>query len=104
GGMVGGKLMHGLVHPEMGHMFLPRDPVADPFAGSCPYHGDCLEGLAAGPAIEKRWGVSAQDLPPDHAAWTLEANYLALGMANITLALSPQRIIMGGGVMEQSHL
>lgn len=104
GGMVGGKLLHGLMHPEMGHMLLPHDLEIDPFPGWCPYHGDCLEGLAAGPAIEKRWGTPASQLPPDHAAWALEAHYLALGLANITLVLSPQRIILGGGVMDQTHL
>ncbi len=104
GGMVGGELIHGLVHPEMGHMLLPRDPQADPFEGSCPFHGDCLEGLASGPAIEARWGRPAAELPPDHPAWALEAEYLALACCNLTLTLSPQRIILGGGVMHQAQL
>jgi fructokinase len=104
GGMLGGKLMHGMVHPEMGHMLVPHDLTRDPYVGKCIYHGDCLEGLAAGPAIERRWGMAAHLLPPDHAAWALEAHYLALGLANIVLALSPQRIIMGGGVMDQAQL
>ncbi|MFI5184548.1 MAG: ROK family protein [Vicinamibacteria bacterium] len=104
GGLVGGQLMHGLVHPEMGHLRLPRDPVSDPFPGACPFHGDCLEGLASGPALLARWGRPAQDLPRDHAAWPLEARYLGLALVNLICALSPQRIVMGGGVMEQPHL
>ena len=104
GALVGGRLIHGLVHPEMGHMRIPHDRVVDPFAGSCVFHGDCLEGLAAGPAIEKRWGVTARELAPDHAAWRLEARYLAAGIANLVCTLSPQLILMGGGVMDQAHL
>jgi len=104
GGMVGGRLMHGLVHPEMGHMRLPHDGEADPFRGICPYHGDCLEGLACGPALEARWGQPAQTLPPDHPAWPLQARYLALALVNLICTLSPQRIIMGGGVMKQQRL
>jgi len=104
GGMVGGRLLHGLIHPEMGHVRIPRDPEADPYAGCCPYHGDCLEGLASGPAIEGRWGKRAEFLPADHPAWELEAWYLALGVVNFICTLSPQRVIMGGGVMEQPHL
>jgi fructokinase len=104
GGMVAGSLLHGLMHPEMGHIHLPRDPEQDPFEGICPYHGDCLEGLAAGPALEARWGKRAETLPDDHPAWKLEAHYLALGLVNILLSLSPQKIILGGGVMEQPQL
>ena len=104
GGMVGGKLMHGLVHPEMGHMRLPHDREADPFEGVCPFHGDCLEGLATGPALEARWGQRGETLPPDHPAWPLEAHYLALAVANLVCTLSPQRIILGGGVMKEHHL
>lgn len=104
GGMVNGKLMHGLLHPEMGHIFIPHDLAADPFAGSCPFHNDCLEGLASGFAIEKRWGQKASSLPPDHPAWLLEANYLALGLANLIFTFSPQKIIIGGGVMDQKQL
>lgn len=104
GGMINGKLIHGLMHPEMGHIRLPHDRERDPFAGSCPYHGDCWEGLAAGPALKARWGQRSETLPENHPAWPLEANYLALGLVNIIYVLSPQRIIMGGGVMEQSQL
>lgn len=104
GGLVGGQLMHGLVHPEMGHLRLPRDAAADPFPGACPFHGDCLEGLASGPALLARWGRAAEALPPEHAGWALEARYLALALVNFICTLSPQRIVMGGGVMEQSHL
>lgn len=114
GGMVGGKLMHGLIHPEMGHVRLPHDlavpgsgqrgPYVDPFPGICPYHGDCLEGLACGPALEARWGQAPETLPADHPAWSLQARYLALAVVNLICTLSPQRVIMGGGVMKQRHL
>lgn len=104
GGLAGGKLMHGLVHPEMGHMRLPHDYEADPFAGICPFHGDCLEGLASGPALQARWGRPGETLPPDHPAWPLQARYLALALTNLICILSPQRIILGGGVMNRHHL
>lgn len=104
GAMVNGKLLHGLMHPEMGHMLVPHNWDADPYAGFCPYHGDCWEGLAAGPGLEGRWQTRAENLPPEHPAWELEAHYLALGLVNIITVLSPQRIIMGGGVMDQLHL
>jgi fructokinase len=104
GALVGGKLVHGLVHPEMGHMRIPHDRVADPFPGICPFHGDCLEGLASGPAIEARWGIPAHQLLPDDPAWCLEARYLAAGLVNLICTLSPRCILMGGGVMDQQHL
>lgn len=104
GGLVGGRLMHGLLHPEMGHMRVPHDWQADPFKGTCPFHGDCLEGMAAGPAIAARWGQRAETLPPDHPAWQLEAHYLALALSNLILTISPQRIILGGGVMSEPHV
>ncbi|MBI5564390.1 MAG: ROK family protein [Chloroflexi bacterium] len=104
GGMVNGQLLHGLLHPEAGHMLLPRDPQRDPFTGACPYHGDCFEGLACGPAMARRWGQPAETLPPDHPAWQLEAHYVALAVANLALVLSPQRIVIGGGVMQQPGL
>ncbi len=104
GVMVNGRLLHGLLHPEMGHILLPRDHQADPFAGACPFHGDCFEGLASGPALEKRWGAKAETLPPDHPAWDLEAQYIALALVSYILTLSPQRIVLGGGVMQQAHM
>ncbi len=104
GAIVNGSPVHGLVHSEMGHMMLKRDPARDPFAGVCPYHGDCLEGLASGPALEKRWGAKADTFAPDHPAWDLEAHYIAQAMCNTIYLLSPQRIILGGGVMSQSQL
>lgn len=103
GGLVEGQRLHGLVHPEMGHIFVPR--VADDvFGGVCPFHGDCLEGLASGPAVEGRWGVAGADLPEDHPAWVLEAHYLGYALVNFITTLSPQRLILGGGVMAQEHL
>lgn len=104
GVMVNGRLLHGLIHPEMGHIPLPHDWAADPFPGRCPYHGDCLEGMASGPAIEDRWHQKGYDLPPDHPAWELEAHYLALALHSFICTLSPQRIIMGGGVMAQPQI
>ena len=104
GAIVGGKRLHGMMHPEMGHMYIPHDRDRDPFDGICPFHQDCLEGLASGPAIKARWGGSGESLPGDHPAWKLEAHYLAIGLVNVIYALSPQRIIMGGGVMRQRHL
>ena len=103
GAMVGGRPVHGLLHPEMGHMLIARR-ADDNFEGTCPYHDACFEGLAAGPAIERRWGTKAEVLPEDHPAWELEAHYLGLGVANLVCALSPQRVILGGGVMSQQHL
>jgi fructokinase len=104
GAMVHGQVVHGLVHPEIGHLRIPHDLAADPFPGICPYHGDCLEGLACGPAMQKRWNAPAATLPEDHPAWALEAHYLALALMNLTVTLSPQRILLGGGVMHQPHL
>ncbi len=104
GGLINGRLMHGLVHPEMGHIPLPHDWEADPFPGLCPFHGDCLEGMASGPAIEARWQKPGQALPADHPAWEWEAHYLALALHSFVCTLSPQRIIMGGGVMAQPQL
>jgi fructokinase len=98
GGMVGGKLLHGLQHPEFGHLRIPHDLSGDPFPGSCPYHGDCWEGLASGTAIAKRWGRPASTVE-DEAAWELESRYLALGLVAVIAVLSPERILIGGGVM-----
>ena len=104
GGMVNSGLIHGLVHPEMGHIRIPHDHEKDHFEGCCPYHGDCLEGLASGKAVELRWGKRAEELPEDHPAWELEAQYLALGIGNIICTLSPGRIITGGGLMKNPSL
>lgn len=104
GAMVEGRMLHGVMHTEMGHIRIPHDFDADPFPGNCPYHGDCFEGLATGPSIEARWGHRAETLPPDHPAWALEAHYLGLACANFVLTNCPQRIILGGGVMQQAHL
>jgi fructokinase len=94
GAVVGGEVVHGLLHPEFGHMRIPHDVERDPFPGVCPYHGDCLEGLASGTAIEARGGVS----------WEIEAEYLALGLVNVTSILAPQRVILGGGVLQEPTL
>jgi fructokinase len=104
GGMVGGKLMHGLTHPEMGHVFIPHDRERDPFSGCCPSHGDCFEGLASGPALRARWQQSPEELPPHHHAWALQVRYTSLALANTICMLSPQRIILGGGVMDNQFL
>jgi fructokinase len=104
GALVNGKILHGLLHPEMGHIPLPHDKALDPFESICPFHPDCFEGLASGPAMEKRWGQKAETLPPDHPAWELEAKYIALALRSFICTLSPQRIIIGGGVAQQPHL
>jgi fructokinase len=103
GAIVGGRRLHGATHPEMGHMRVPRHP-DDPFPGACPFHGDCLEGLASGAAIRVRRGLPGEALTVDDPVWALEARYLALGLTNIIMMLSPRRIIVGGGVMRQSFL
>jgi len=103
GAIVNGRPLHGLVHPEMGHLAIPRDP-ADPFAGACPYHGDCLEGLASAVALRARWGAAPQTLPAGHEAWPLQARYLALGVVAIAAVLSPRRVALGGGVMRAAGL
>jgi fructokinase len=104
GAVVHGRPLRGLVHPEMGHLRIPRDAAADRFPGACPYHGDCLEGLASGEAMRRRWGAPAEALPAAHPAWDLEARYLALGLVAAIAVLSPRRIAVGGGVMRAAHL
>lgn len=105
GGLLSDKMMHGLIHPEMGHMYVPHDRKQDPYKGVCPYHKNCLEGLASVHAIRNRWGFkSAKEIPDEHPAWDLEAKYLGYAMANCVMSLSPQRIIIGGGVMNRKIL
>jgi fructokinase len=103
GGMVNGRLIHGLIHPELGHMRVPHDHERDPFEGVCPYHGDCLEGLASGRAMQVRRGRPATEID-DEDAWALEADYLAFGLLNLITVLSPQRIVVGGGVARNPGL
>lgn len=103
GGIQKGQFIQGFSHPEMGHQLLRRHP-ADTYQGNCPFHGDCLEGLAAGPAIEKRLGIKGSNLPTEDAYWEIEADYLAQCAYNTTLLFSPEMIIFGGGVMKQDQL
>ena len=104
GAVVNGRPIHGLIHPEMGHFRIPHDVAEDPFPGCCPFHGDCFEGLASGPALARRWGMPGEDIPEIHAAWKLEAKYLAHALAIYICILSPQRIVLGGGVMRRKQL
>jgi len=101
---VNGSLLHGMIHPEAGHLPMPHDLERDPFPGICPFHQDCFEGLATGVAMEKRWGQPAATLPPDHPAWDLEAHYIAHAMTSYIYILSPQRIILGGGVGQRDDI
>jgi fructokinase len=98
-----GRLLHGMMHPEAGHILMKRHP-KDTFEGWCPFHKDCLEGLAAGPAIEKRWGQEGALLTDNSAVWELEAYYIAQACVDYTMILSPERIILGGGVLKQPCL
>lgn len=100
--LIGGAPHGGANHPEAGHIRLPRAPGDTDFPGICPFHGDCLEGLASGPAMRARWGVPGESLPTDHPAWAIEADYLAGLCATLTYIVRPDRIILGGGVMD-SH-
>ena len=105
GGIINGIPLHGLLHPEMGHIFIPRDNSdKKSYEGNCPRHKDCFEGLASGPAIRNRWGRPPQDLNRDHPAWEYIAKYISYALVNYICTLSPQRIIIGGGVMKQSKL
>lgn len=101
--MSNGNLLHGLLHPEVGHVSLKRHP-DDTFEGVCPYHSDCFEGLCSGPALFKRYGIPGEKLPIDHEAWKYQAYYIGQALANYILVLSPEMIILGGGVMQQQHL
>jgi fructokinase len=100
----GGKPMLGMLALEMGHLRIPHDLYLDPFPGSCPFHGDCLEGLASGPAIETRLEVKGEALPDNHPFWGMEADYVASALVNLILTLSPRKIILGGGVMQRGFL
>jgi len=101
--LVGGTPVHGLQHPEVGHLRIPHDRDEDPFPGMCPFHGDCWEGLASGPAMEARWGRPADEVADD-APWALEARYLALGVLALMAVVSPRRIVVGGGVLNRRGL
>lgn len=103
GVMSNGKLLHGMLHPELGHTIVAKS-AADKGASVCPFHDSCLEGLAAGPSIEKRWGKSAKELTDNAEVWELEAEYIGTALVNFCMTLSPQKIILGGGVMHQTHL
>jgi fructokinase len=104
GGMSNGRLLHGLLHPEMGHILIPHDSKEDPYQGKCPFHKNCFEGLASGPALKERWGEAGENLSDDHRAWDLEAEYISYALINYICTLSPQRIIIGGGVMQRKKL
>ena len=104
GFILDGKPHRGLTSLEMGHIRLPRDPKRDPFPGACPYHGDCFEGLASGPAIEARMGRRAESLADDDPFWEVESAYIASALVNYILTLAPQRIIIGGGVMQKDFM
>ena len=103
GAVINGQILAGHSHPEMGHIILRPHP-EDTFEGGCPFHQNCLEGLAAGPAIEKRFNTKAELMDQDHLVWKFEAYYLAQALMNYVLILSPEKIILGGGVMNQMHL
>lgn len=103
GVFVNGGLLHGMMHPEAGHILLQRHP-ADAYGGRCPFHGNCLEGMAAGPALEERWGEKGALLASRREVWEMEAYYLAQACVNYTLTYAPRRIILGGGVMHQEQL
>ncbi len=98
GAVVGGTPVHGISHPEMGHVRIPHDRASDPFAGCCPYHGDCFEGLASGPALVARYGAAGETLADDHPGLALAAHYTALALTNVIFSLAPQRIVVGGGL------
>ena len=99
-----GKPLIGLLSPEIGHIRIPHDLKRDPFPGACPFHGDCFEGLASGPAIEKRFNARGETIHEDDPFWDVEADYIASALANTILTLSPKRIILGGGIMQRAYL
>jgi fructokinase len=104
GYLINGKPLLGLLNLEMGHLRIPHNREQDPFDGSCPFHGDCFEGLASGPAIEKRLGTPGSVVPETDPFWDIEAEYIAAALMNYILTLSPKKIIIGGGVMQRDFL
>ncbi|MBE0687012.1 MAG: ROK family protein [Anaerolineaceae bacterium] len=104
GAIINKKPLHGLIHPEMGHILLNQDTSMDTYSGKCPYHRNCFEGLACGPSIKDRWGTSAENLDDNHPAWILETDYIAQAMSNFVCSFSPKKIILGGGVMQKKLL
>jgi len=102
--IVNGKIVHGLVHPEFGHMRIPHNTRSDPFPGVCPYHQDCFEGLASGPALKARWNLEPKKIPEDHMAWDLEAEYIGHALVNLICTISPELIVIGGGIMHHYSL
>ena len=104
GAIIDKKMLHGLIHPEMGHIIIPKFH-NDKLKSVCPFHESCLEGLASGPAMMKRWNIhSATDLENNHIGWDMEANYLSIAIANYILCLSPEKVIIGGGVLNKKNL
>lgn len=97
--VVDGRAVHGIAHPEAGHIRPRRDPRHEGFAGICPFHGDCLEGLASGPAIGAAWGAEPPALPPEHPAWDVQAGYVAQLCETLILTVAPALIVLGGGAM-----
>lgn len=98
------RLLHGMLHPEAGHILLARHPHDGCRRGVCPYHTNCFEGLASGPAIAARWSRPAEELAERTEVWQLEAYYIGQALCNYIMTLSPERIILGGGVMHQTQL
>ena len=103
GVVLNGQILQGIGHPEMGHIHVKRHP-EDTYEGTCPYHKDCLEGLAAGPSLEARTGIRGENLPEDHPIWDLQAYYIGQALMTYSLTLAPEKIVLGGGVMNQDHL
>ncbi|MCM3763839.1 ROK family protein [Neobacillus niacini] len=103
GAVVNGEILEGFSHPEMGHLLVRKHP-EDQYEGHCPYHKDCFEGLAAGPALEGRYGINGRELASNEKVWEMEASYIAQALVNYTLILRPEKIILGGGVMKQTQL
>jgi fructokinase len=99
-----GQTLKGLIHPEMGHIRIPHNLNQDPFPGNCPFHGDCFEGLASGPALQTRFGRPGTEIPDGDPFWQLESHYIALALQDFVLTLSPRKVILGGGIMQRTFL